>query len=259
MHFCFLTILGPSSLWEWHRFPTILQCWAICILELETISLQRCSHSLLFFWEYDSTCTKQEKFLQMLLLNLPWLFLGPFNLFLFVCEWPSPSTSVIYKLLSSKAPQRIVFSDSGTIESFFLSSSFCSLWSINTAEFNCRSVCPSARSLYVQVLTVCNTQLCESIMKPVICEWHLSLWDSQFAVSHSEAPHYQDSGCIVQRQRGSKGPHWGHTQDGTCSQIPCLTTVDRRIGKNRSGHDLTFSFTFKTDGLTQNPVQTCWI
>lgn len=37
-------------------------------------------------------------------------------------------------------------------------SSFCLLWSINTAEFNHRSVCPSKRSPYVQVLTVCCTQ-----------------------------------------------------------------------------------------------------
>lgn len=86
-----------------------------------------------------------------------------------------------------------------------LPSSLCVPWSINTAEFNRRPVCPSTRSLYVQVLTVCYTQLCESIMKPVICEWHLSLWDSQFAVSHREAPHYQDSGCIVLRQRGWRG------------------------------------------------------
>lgn len=101
-----------------------------------------------------------------------------------------------------------VFSDSGgTKESFavFVRVHFGLLWSINTAEFNHRSVCPSKCSPYVQVLTVCCTQLFESIMKPVICEWHLSLWDSQFAVSHRGAPHYQDSGCIVQRQRGWRG------------------------------------------------------
>lgn len=106
---------------------------------------------------------------------------------------------------SSYASATLLYFRTPAPRKVFLSGPLCVLWSINTAGFNHRSVCPSTRSLYVQVLTVCYTQLFESIMKPVICEWHLSLWDIQFAVSLRGAPHYQDSGCIVHRQRAWRG------------------------------------------------------
>lgn len=106
-------------------------------------------------------------------------------------------------------------------------SSFWLCWSRSTAEFNHRLLYTSKWSPYIQVLTVCHTQLFELITSSFVSEWHLSLWNRRLAVS--------DGGPLILKTdrhrgvlgwRGGRGPRRGHTQDRTAFQIPAVVTAD---------------------------------
>lgn len=110
-------------------------------------------------------------------------------------------------------------------------------------------LCPGVDSLRYAALWVhreaCHLWMALIFMRQSVCG------QSQGGPSLSGLRMY----CV--RAEGLQGPHWGHTQDGTRSQIPCLATADRRMGW--SGYNVASACTFKTDGLAQNQVWTCWV
>lgn len=92
----------------------------------------------------------------------------------------------------------------------------CAEASLQQLEFSHRLLYTSKGSPYIQVLTVSHRQLFESITGSVVCEWHLSLWNSHLAVSDRGPLILKtDRHRGVQGRRGWRGLQRGHTQDRT--------------------------------------------
>lgn len=220
---------------------------------------------------------KNLSFKYTLTVRMKWL--SQFNMALLISFFflSRPSASVLL-LLSSRAPGWMRFMLSALFsrccEALLVESSHASATAPYFLTLAPRKVfavqfilCPVKHqhsrvqprvSLSIHTLSLCPGV--DSLLYATLCVHHETrhLWMALIFMRQSVCGQSQRGPSLSGRRmycaaaEGREGPHWGHTQDGTCSQIPYLTTADREIGL--SWYNVIFYITFRTHGLTQNQV-----